>query len=87
MDAEKFFEQLRDKVNQVRVDVRVAHETQPNTVENLKAAMSCRRDRDALTSLIARRPEEFAGLVVALAAQVHGLSERVAKLEGDRGAA
>lgn len=73
MDAEKFFGELRDAVNAVRVADVALRESTPNTAENYRAVIDRRRNRDALSSLIAQNPEEFAGLVLALARQVRDL--------------
>ena len=85
MDGEKFYDALRDAVNDVRASRVVAESSRSGTRENLTGVIGIRRNRDELTSLIARYPEEFAGLVIALAASANdtyaGLNERLAKLE------
>lgn len=91
MDSEKFFEALRDKVNEVRAAQAAIENTAPGTVHNLKAIMSERRLRDDVSGLISRHPDEFVGLVLALARQVNDLqvenrtharmNERIARLE------
>lgn len=91
VDSERFFEELRDAVVNVRA-AAVARDTTPiRTAANLQAILDQRRHRDALTSLIAQNPEKFAGLVLALVRQVYELQienrtharmdDRLAKLE------
>lgn len=85
MDSEKFFDQLGDCVRNVRVAMVAREETPHGSAENFKAIIDSRRHRDVLTSLIAAHPEEFAGLLLALAASANetyaGVNDRLARLE------
>lgn len=81
VDSERFFGTLRDAVNLVRASEVALSGSRPGTAENYKAVIDRRRNRDALSSLIAQNPEEFAGLVLALARQVSEAQARVALLE------
>lgn len=85
MDGEKFYEELHDAVVNVRAALVAADTTTAGTAENLRSVIDVRRNRDQLTTLIARYPEEFAGLLLALAASANetyaGVNDRLAKLE------
>lgn len=85
MDGEQFFDALRDAVSAVRQAQRLAEVSADGSRVHLRATMGIRRHRDALSSLIAQNPEEFAGLLLALAASANEtyahVNERVARLE------
>ncbi|MES2211334.1 MAG: hypothetical protein V4515_14320 [Chloroflexota bacterium] len=87
MDSERFFEELRDAVSAVRVaDVALeASAGRPQSAENLRAVIDRRRARDAVGSLLASRPEELAGLILALATSANetyaGVNGRLSELE------
>lgn len=85
MDSEKFLDQLGDCVRNVRVAMVAREETRHGTAANLQAIIDSRRHRDVLTTLIAAHPEEFAGLLLALATSANetyaGVNDRLAKLE------
>lgn len=81
MDSEKFFDQLGDCVRNVRVAMVAREEARHGSAANMRAIIDSRRHRDVLTSLIAAHPEEFAGLLLALAGRVSALALRVKSLE------
>lgn len=85
MDSEKFFDQLGECVRNVRVAMVAREETRHGSAANLQAIIDSRRHRDVLTTLIASHPEEFAGLLLALAASANetyaGVNERLSRLE------
>lgn len=85
MDSEKFFDQLGDCVRNVRVAMVAREETRHGSAANLQAIIDSRRHRDVLTTLIASHPEEFAGLLLALAASANetyaGVNDRLSRLE------
>lgn len=83
MDAERFYGTLRDAVNAVRAAEVALGGTKPDSAANYRAIIDRRRNRDTLTSLISQQPEEFAGLVVALAAQVHEQGEVLRQIRND----
>lgn len=81
VDSEKFYGALRDAVNQVRADRAALELAEIDSAANLRAVIHIRRHRDELSALIAKRPEEFAGLLVALAAQVYEQGARIQSLQ------
>ena len=83
--SEKFFDQLRDAVAAVRVAAGERETARPGSAASYRAALDHRRLRDEVGSLVARHPEEFAGLVIAIAQDATEswarLNDRVARLE------
>lgn len=77
VDSGKFFEQLRDRVNNVRAAEGAGESAVTGSAASYRAALDHRRTRDELGSLVAAYPEEFVGLVVLLAERVEYLTERL----------